>query len=206
MFPRCVGLSLPLALCLVLGAAGCAAPARAEAPPPLAAVPGSASDPAALGLAEPPALPPPAEEVAVAEAERIADGLRCPVCQGLSVADSNADAARAMYARIGELVRLGYSQDQIEDYFVDRYGEWVRLDPPVEGLHWLLWVAPALLAVVGAGVIALRARTPASPSDPQSAAPRHDGSALAGAPASAETPPVDRHRAAILAALEEDGR
>jgi cytochrome c-type biogenesis protein CcmH len=193
---------------LLLGAVlAVAAPARAapgDAPVDPAAAPASpdragvASDPAALGLAEPPALAPPDPETAKSEAARIADGLRCPVCQGLSVADSNADAALAMYARIDELVRLGYSQEQIEDYFVDRYGEWVRLDPPVEGLHWVLWVAPALLAVVGAAAIALRARgqafaAPAPPAPP--APPEGEGA-----------PPVDRHRAAVLAALGEDGR
>ncbi len=196
---------------LLLGAVlAVAAPARA-APGDAAVDPsaepaspdrvGVASDPAALGLAEPPALAPPDPETAKAEAARIADGLRCPVCQGLSVADSNADAALAMYARIAELVRLGYSQEQIEDYFVDRYGEWVRLDPPVEGLHWVLWVAPALLAVVGAAAIALRARGQAfaAPAPPAPAAPP--------APQGGEgAPPVDRHRAAVLAALGEDGR
>lgn len=154
---------------------------------------GLASSPEALGLAEPPALAPPDAATAVAEAERIAKGLRCPVCQGLSVADSNADAARAMHARISELVQLGYSQEQIEAYFVDRYGEWVRLAPPAEGLHWLLWVAPALLVVVGAAVIGLRGRGAAA------APPRPAGDAPGGADA-------DRRRAAILAEVGGDDR
>lgn len=110
------------------------------------------------GLAEPPALDPPGSGAALAEAERIGKRLRCPVCQGLSVADSNAEAARAMYKRIFELVQLGYSGEQIEDYFIDRYGEWVLLSPKKEGLHWIIWVGPVLVLVVGAGLVALRAR------------------------------------------------
>lgn len=110
------------------------------------------------GLAEPPALEAPDADTAGQRARDISGGLRCPVCQGLSVADSNADAARAMHARISELVQLGYSKEQIEDYFVDRYGEWVRLAPPAEGLHWIIWLGPVVGFVFGAGWIALRSR------------------------------------------------
>jgi cytochrome c-type biogenesis protein CcmH len=200
---RSLLLGAVLVAALVAGGPSLAAPTD----PPTADRVGVASDPAALGLAEPPALAPPDPETAKAEAERIADGLRCPVCQGLSVADSNADAAVAMYARIAELVRLGYSQEQIEDYFVDRYGEWVRLDPPVEGLHWLLWVAPALLAVVGAAAIALRARGQApTPARLPAGTPTSGGAPAAAASAGEGADPADRHRAAVLAALGEDGR
>lgn len=178
------GAALLLGGALVLAAA---APTAASAEGP------TASSPEALGLAEPPALAPPDAPAALAEAERIAKGLRCPVCQGLSVADSNADAARAMFARIHELVQLGYSQEQIEAYFVDRYGAWVQLAPPAEGLHWLLWVAPALLVVVGAGIIGLRGRGEAPI-----------------APAAAPPPAADaadaRRRAAILAEVGGDDR
>ena len=77
----------------------------------------------------------------------IASELRCPVCQGLSVADSQAETAVAMYERIKELVRLGYSEDQIDTYFVQRYGDWVLLAPPADGLGILLWVLPALFTI-----------------------------------------------------------
>lgn len=178
------------ALAVAAGAVLAVAPAWAEAP-----AAGLASSPEALGLAEPPALAPPAAADAQAEAERIAKGLRCPVCQGLSVADSNADAARAMFARIHELVQLGYSQEQIDAYFVDRYGAWVQLAPPAEGLHWLLWVAPAVLVVVGAAIIGLRGR---------------GGPPVAEAPPAAPPLPTDeadaRRRAAILAEVGGDDR
>jgi cytochrome c-type biogenesis protein CcmH len=104
---------------------------------------------AAAPLDEPPAGPPLEGDEAVRESRRIGSGLRCPVCQGLSVADSNADAAVAMKNRIDELVRQGYSEEQIVDYFVDRYGEFVRLEPEAEGLNVLLWVIPGLVLLGG---------------------------------------------------------
>ena len=78
-------------------------------------------------LPDPPLEGPPEEATAVARTERLQKALRCPVCQGLSVSDSPADAARAMGNRIEELVRQGYTEDQITEYFVDRYGAWVEL-------------------------------------------------------------------------------
>ncbi len=151
-----------------------AAPADAQQAPPSAsgvqapAVPG--------GLAEPPAFAPPDPATAQERTRDIGSGLRCPVCQGLSVADSNANSAQVMFDRIGELVRLGYSKQQIEDYFVERYGEWVLLAPPAEGLHWIIWLGPVVAFVIGAGGIGLRARrashTPVSA--PVAAAPSSD--------------------------------
>lgn len=130
---------------------------------------------AAAPLDEPPAGPPLSGDTAVAESRRIASGLRCPVCQGLSVADSNADAAVAMKNRIDELVRQGYSEQQIVDYFVDRYGEFVRLEPEAEGMNLLLWLLPGLLLVGGGGwwwsTVKREGPAPAGPAAPAPAAP-----------------------------------
>ena len=108
-----------------------------------------------LANAQLPDLPmedPPAEPIAVERTERLQKALRCPVCQGLSVSDSPADAARAMGDRIEELVRQGYTEDQITEYFVDRYGAWVELEPPQED-HQALFVVP--FAALGLGVVGL---------------------------------------------------
>jgi cytochrome c-type biogenesis protein CcmH len=104
-------------------------------------------------LAEPPLDDPPSTSVADGRIERLTHALRCPVCQGLSVSDSPSDAARAMGDRIAELVRLGYTEDQITEYFVDRYGPWVELEPPVEGRHILLFLAPGVLLLLGLIVV-----------------------------------------------------
>ncbi len=151
----------------------------------------TASSTEAQGLTEPPALEVPSPELAKARAREVALGLRCPVCQGLSVADSHAEAAQAMYARIEELVRLGYSAEQINAYFADRYGAWVQLEPPAQGFSWLLWLTPVLLVVLGAAGIAIQAR----------------GRPLHTPPTVAEKPPAkssDPYRAAVLAELGED--
>ncbi len=140
--------------------------------------PGHAADGAspdaetAVPLAEPPELAPPDAATAARLTESISKGLRCPVCQGLSVADSNADSARAMHARVGELVAQGYSEQQILDYFVDRYGAWVRLEPEAEGFGLLVFVLPAGMLVLGGLWLASRglgaASPPAAPAEPAS--------------------------------------
>ena len=87
--------------------------------------------------------------------------MRCPVCQALSVADSNSEAAKMFQARIRELVAAGYTDEQVQDYFVDRYGEWILLDPDVNGLGQMLYLLPAMLlglGVVGVGATVTRWR------------------------------------------------
>jgi len=71
--------------------------------------------------------------------------LRCPVCQGMPIAESPAEMAQAMMTRIREMHREGKSREEILGYFVDRYGQWVVLEPKAEGLNWLVWVLPPLL-------------------------------------------------------------
>ena len=99
------------------------------------------------GIGAPPFGKPPATEAAAVERTMaLAHRLRCPVCQGLSVADSTSEAALGMKARITELVHLGYTDEQITDYFVDRYGEWILLAPK-EPLLWAIPAAGVLLAL-----------------------------------------------------------
>ena len=109
-----------------------------------------AADDSVMG---PPADAPPTTEEATRLTQELASKLRCPVCQGLSVNDSKADAAVAMKSRIGELVAEGYSDDQIVDFFVDRYGDFVLLEPKPEGVNWLVWLGPVGFLGVGAGWI-----------------------------------------------------
>ncbi|MBA2321177.1 MAG: cytochrome c-type biogenesis protein CcmH [Deltaproteobacteria bacterium] len=96
----------------------------------------------------PPGPVPPAQEIAP-RAHRLAKHLRCPVCQGMSVADSTSEAAVQFQRRIRELVSLGYDDAQITDYFIDRYGEWILLAPPARGLNWMIWLGPGLAGGAG---------------------------------------------------------
>jgi cytochrome c-type biogenesis protein CcmH/NrfF len=95
-----------------------------------------------------PGPPPPAEAVQNL-AYKIGTKLRCPVCQGLSVADSTSAAAVQMQMRIRELVAAGYDEEQIRTFFIERYGEWIVLDPEVKGLNLLIWIGPGLLGGLG---------------------------------------------------------
>lgn len=87
------------------------------------------------------------------EAKRIAAVLRCPVCQGLSVGDSPSAMATNMRQQIRELVAAGFDEDQILSYFEASYGEFVRLQPPLRGVNWLVWLAPGLGLLLGLGVV-----------------------------------------------------
>jgi cytochrome c-type biogenesis protein CcmH len=85
----------------------------------------------------------------VARTEEVSSLLRCPVCQGLSVADSPSSMAQKMHGQVRELVAAGYDRDQILDYFERSYGEFVRLEPPLRGVNWLVWLAPVGGLVAG---------------------------------------------------------
>jgi cytochrome c-type biogenesis protein CcmH len=86
--------------------------------------------------------------------------LRCPVCQGLSVADSPSSMARNMKAEVREKLAAGYDQEQILAYFERSYGEFVRLEPPMRGVNWLVWFGPLAVLVAGAGVVAWAVKRP----------------------------------------------
>lgn len=84
-----------------------------------------------------------------ARVQALGKQLRCPMCQGLSIADSNSSAARAQMDKVRELVGAGQSDREIRAYFVARYGEWALLEPPAEGMNLLVWVLPGLLLLLG---------------------------------------------------------
>ena len=96
--------------------------------------------------------------------EALASELRCPVCQGESIADSAAELARDYRQLIADEVAAGSTDVEITELFVARYGDWVLLDPPVRGRTLLLWVLPVVALVVGIVAIATRKRPgPTSP-------------------------------------------
>jgi cytochrome c-type biogenesis protein CcmH len=93
-----------------------------------------------------------------ARTEEVGALLRCPVCQGLSIADSPATMATKMKARVRELLAAGYDEEQILSYFERSYGEFVRLEPARRGINWLVWLAPPL-ALAGGLVLIRRQMT-----------------------------------------------
>jgi cytochrome c-type biogenesis protein CcmH len=97
----------------------------------------------------------------------VAQQLRCPVCQGESVADSSAGISKAMRAIIRQRLLQGESAGEIKAYFVSKYGAWILLAPPSSGIGAVAWLAPPLLALGGLALIATliadwrrRAKTP----------------------------------------------
>lgn len=88
----------------------------------------------------------------------LAQALRCPVCQSVSIADSPSEQAVAMRQVVAEQVAEGLSDSEIVAFFRARYGDWVMLDPPPRGATLALWLVPPVVAVLGAALVAARAR------------------------------------------------
>jgi len=84
-----------------------------------------------------------------ARAKALMETIRCLVCQGQSIADSDAELAGDMRAMVRERIAAGEKPAQIRAWLVRRYGSWVSYDPPLNRTTWLLWSAPALFLVVG---------------------------------------------------------
>ena len=82
----------------------------------------------------------------------LAEELRCLVCQNQTIADSNATLALDLRNQIREQIRAGRTNDQIRDYMVARYGDFVLYRPPLKATTVALWLGPLLLLAVGAGV------------------------------------------------------
>lgn len=79
--------------------------------------------------------------------------LRCLVCQNQNLADSNAELAQDLRQQTYEMIRSGASDDEIVDYMVNRYGDFVLYRPPVKTSTALLWIGPFVL--LGVGVVTL---------------------------------------------------
>jgi cytochrome c-type biogenesis protein CcmH len=103
-------------------------------------------------------------------ARHIDAGLRCPVCQGLSVADSRSSTSLAIASDVQRRVDAGQSDAQIRDYYVTRYGRWILLSPG-GGLGAIAWAVPvvALVGAVLAVALALRRWSRRSASQPTDA-------------------------------------
>ncbi len=93
-----------------------------------------------------------------AATEELTSRMRCPVCQGLSIADSPTPAAQAMKARVEALLAAGYSEEQILRYFEASYGEFIRLAPKPVGINLVAWLLPLAAIAAAAAWLTLRAR------------------------------------------------
>jgi cytochrome c-type biogenesis protein CcmH len=91
-------------------------------------------------------LPDPRQE---AQAKALMETIRCVVCQGQAISDSDAEMAGDMRSMIRTRIRDGESPEQIRAWLIGRYGNWVTYDPPLEPVTWPLWAAPVILLLAG---------------------------------------------------------
>ena len=92
------------------------------------------------------------------QARSLMETVRCLVCQGQSIADSDADMAGEMRALIRERIPQGERPEQVRAWLVERYGDWVTYAPPQHGVAAILWALPAILILIGGFVAAGRIR------------------------------------------------
>ena len=114
-----------------------------------------------------------------ARATALADELRCPVCQGLSIHDSPSPLAQDMKDLIRAQVAAGATDGEVRDYFISKYGEWVLLEPRAQGFNLLVYLLPALALLGGGAVIFLAVR--------RWTVPEEEGALETGAVETAET-------------------
>jgi cytochrome c-type biogenesis protein CcmH len=93
-----------------------------------------------------------------ARAREISRGLRCVVCQNESIDESDADLAHDLRVLVRERLVAGDSDEQVVQFIVDRYGDFVLLRPPVKPETYLLWASPAILLLAGGVTIAMYLR------------------------------------------------
>lgn len=133
-----LGLALTLGTSAVASAQGAAAPdGRPPAQPRAAALDSATLD---------------------ARTREVAAELRCPVCQGESIQESPSELAQEMKGVVRDMLAAGKTPDEVKDYFVGRYGEWILLRPTTTGFNAMLYWLPPVLMVAGVVVVLLIAR------------------------------------------------
>ncbi|WOQ14533.1 cytochrome c-type biogenesis protein [Aeromonas media] len=84
--------------------------------------------------------------------------LRCPKCQNQDIADSNAGLAKDLRDKTYQMVREGKEKQEVVDYMVARYGNFILYDPPLMASTLILWLGPLLVIVIGATTVVVRSR------------------------------------------------
>ena len=98
------------------------------------------------------------DPVLEAKVMAVSHELRCLVCQNQTIADSDAELAVDLRNQVREMLVAGKSEDEIVDYMVVRYGDFVRYRPPVQPTTYILWFGPFILFAVGFGLLIFNIR------------------------------------------------
>lgn len=112
----------------------------------------------------------------------LSEQLRCLVCQNQTIAESHAELAIDLRNQVREQLAQGSSEQQVIDYMVARYGDFVMYRPPFKPMTWLLWWGPALLLAAGLGGLALQLHRRAASESELSPAEQARAAALLDAP------------------------
>ena len=100
-------------------------------------------------------LPDPRQE---ARADALMEELRCLVCQGQSIADSDAELAGDMRHLVRSRIAAGESPAEVRAWLIERYGNWISYRPPAKPIGWPLWAAPIVLLLLGGLLVRNRIR------------------------------------------------
>ena len=84
---------------------------------------------------------------------KITKNLRCLVCQGQSIYDSDSEFANSMKILVDKKIEEGLSEEQIYEYFKTKYGEWILYDPELNKNTYILWLLPLLIFLIGGAII-----------------------------------------------------
>ena len=85
---------------------------------------------------------------------KITKNLRCLICQGQSVYDSDSEFAISIKTLVDKKLEEGFSENQIYDFFKEKYGDWILYDPELNKNTYILWLLPILIFLVGGAIIA----------------------------------------------------
>ena len=84
---------------------------------------------------------------------KITKNLRCLICQGQSIYDSDSEFANSLKIMVDKKLQEGLSEDQIYEYFKTKYGEWILYDPGLNKNTYILWLLPLLIFLIGGAII-----------------------------------------------------
>ena len=84
---------------------------------------------------------------------KITKNLRCLICQGQSVHDSDSEFANSMKVLVDKKLNEGFSEKQIYDFFKEKYGEWILYDPELNKNTYILWLLPILIFLIGGAIV-----------------------------------------------------
>ena len=87
------------------------------------------------------------------DSDKIFKNLRCLICQGQSVADSNSEFAQTIKLVVRDQINNGKSEKEIYNFLIEKYGEWIVYNPPINKTNFLLWSLPYIIFLIGGFII-----------------------------------------------------